>query len=117
MQIDAPILVFTCFEAHLPNAAEPPALLMRATIMPSNTRNIKIPALPETAEIKPSVVILSIAWMGLKFLTDKRPPTKIPTKSEEYTSLVIRASPIAIIGGKSDQSVPTGLVIEPVKLP
>ena len=30
-------------------------------ITPKSTRNIKIPALPETAEIKPSVVMESIA--------------------------------------------------------
>ena len=39
------------------------------------------------------------------------PPVRIPINSEEYTSLVIRASPIAIIGGSSDQSDPIASVI------
>lgn len=34
-----------------------------------------------------------------------------PTNSEEYTSFVISASPIAITGGNSDHSVPLASVI------
>ena len=39
----APTLVLICFDAQRPNAAEPPALFIMATMMPKSTRNIKIP--------------------------------------------------------------------------
>ena len=58
--IEAPILVLMCFAAQLPKAREPPALFKRATMIPSITKNAKIPALPETAEMKPSLTIESI---------------------------------------------------------
>ena len=69
------------FFAHAPNAALPPALFTSATIMPRITRNINIPAVPETAAIKPSFTMLSSALTGEKF-AEKSPPTTIPTKSE-----------------------------------
>ena len=80
--IDAPIFVLICLEAQFPKAWDAPALLNSATITPRSTRKIKIPALPETAEINPSVVMASTVWMGLKFVA-KSPPAKIPINSEE----------------------------------
>ena len=50
--------------------------------MPNTTKNRKIPAVPETAEIKPSVVTESIVCIGLKPVASK-PPAKIPIKSDE----------------------------------
>ena len=49
----APVLVLMFFSAHLPKAALPPALLIKATIAPKTTRKMKIPAVPETASIRP----------------------------------------------------------------
>ena len=40
----------------LKEAAEPPDLLSRETMMPRKTRNRKIPAVPETAEIIASLI-------------------------------------------------------------
>ena len=52
--------------------------------------------------------------MGLNFV-ESNPPTTIPMKSDENTSFVMRASPIATTGGKSDQSVPSALIMLPLK--
>ena len=41
----APTLVLMCLEAHSPNAADPPALFINATIVPRTTKNTKIPTL------------------------------------------------------------------------
>ena len=71
-----------CFAAQVPNAREPPALLIRATMMPSSTKKTKIPAVSLTAEIRPSEVIASIALRKSKFAYIK-PPTTIPIASEE----------------------------------
>lgn len=49
--------------------------------------------------------------MGVEENIQSRPPVTIPKKREEYTSLVIKASPMATTGGSSDQRELTGLVI------
>ena len=106
----APTLDLMFFFAHSPNAALPPALLTRATIAPSTTRKMKIPAVPDTAAIRPSFTTASTVLRTLKFAA-KRPPISIPMNNELYTSFVIRASPIAITGGTSDQNVPAILLV------
>jgi hypothetical protein len=57
-----------CFDAHLPNAAEPPDLFISDTIAPRITRNIRIPMLYESAidVIKPSTNRWSIVPVKLK---------------------------------------------------
>ena len=70
-----------CFCAHLPKAAEPPALLIRATIAPRTTRKIKIPAVPETAPISPSLTRISIVLVNLKS-EPRIEPARIPTNNE-----------------------------------
>lgn len=65
---------------------------------------MKIPALPETASMRPLLIIESMVSSGLN--DDARsPPTTIPMNREELTYLVISASPIAMTGGTSAQNV------------
>ena len=70
MQSAAPTLVLTCVSAHLPNAALPPALLTSDTITPSSIRKIKIPAVPETASIRPTETTLSTVSRTLNFASE-----------------------------------------------
>ena len=41
--ICTPIFVLTCCDAHLPKAAEPPALFISDTMAPRMTRNTRMP--------------------------------------------------------------------------
>ena len=77
----APTRPLTCLAAHLPNAADPPAALTRATIKPRITRNMNMPALPEMAGTKPSFIIVSTVPMGLKPVASSA-PTRMPMNSE-----------------------------------
>jgi hypothetical protein len=82
VQSAAPILDLTCVLAHSPNALLPPALLTRATRIPSSIRKIKIPAVPEAALIKPSLTTVSTVLRKSK--SEARiAPERIPIKSEE----------------------------------
>ena len=78
----APARVLICAFAQRPKAADPPVLLIKATIMPRITRKIKIPALEETAPINHSFIMTSIVFRGLKEVASK-PPTRIPINREE----------------------------------
>ncbi len=80
--IIAPKRDLMCFDAHIPNAAEPPARFISATIMPSTTRKINIPDCPSTAVINPSLTIASIVESPPNEV-DKSPPTTIPINKEE----------------------------------
>ena len=93
-----------CVSAHFPNAALPPALLISETSAPRITRNINMPAVPETADISPSLTILSSAVTGFQ-LAARSPPRTIPINREEYTSFVIRARAMATSGGTNAQNV------------
>ena len=70
-----------------------------------------MPAVPEMALIRPSLTTWSTAWVA-EPLQAKILPTTIPRNKEEYTSFVIRANAIAIIGGTSAQKV--AVVVVPV---
>ena len=78
---DAPTFVLMFFEAQRPKAAEPPAAFTNATMMPSSTKNRKMPALSEIAATKPSLTIISSAPMGEKPFANSA-PTTIPIKRE-----------------------------------
>ena len=82
VQRAAPTFDLTCVSAHLPKAALPPALLTSATIRPSSIRKIKMPAVPETASIKPTETTLSTVSRALNFAA-RTAPDKIPINSEE----------------------------------
>ena len=71
-----------CLAAQLPKALEPPARLTSATKAPKITKNMKIPAVSEIAEIKPLLITVSMVLVKLKLVANK-PPNKIPMKSEE----------------------------------
>ena len=109
--ICAPNLDLICFFAHVPNAFAPPALLMRATIIPRITKKIKIPAFHVSAITakNPSFIIVSNEVIGLNSPMNNAPQT-IPTNNDEYTSLVTNANTIAIIGGTSATNVPKYLL-------
>ena len=62
----APVRDFMWVFAHLPKAAEPPARLISATMMPSITRNINIPDVPATDSISPFLTSASTASTALK---------------------------------------------------
>ena len=102
----APTRVWMFFSAQRPKAALPPARLTSATMMPSRTRKRKMPALSATAVMRPSLTIISIVATGEK-LQAKSAPMTTPMKRDEYASLVISASVMAMIGGTSAQKVPT----------
>ena len=76
-----------------------------ATSIPSSTRNINIPAVPDTASVNPVPIKLSIVLTNEKSDANIAPESS-PTNSEEKTSLVISASPMAIIGGSNAQKEP-----------
>ena len=78
---EAPTLVLMFLAAQRPNAAEPPAAFTRATMMPSSTRNRKMPALSEMAATRPSLTIMSSAPMGEKFCANSA-PTVMPINRE-----------------------------------
>ena len=80
----APTRVFTWVSAQRPKAAEPPALFISATMIPSRIRNRKMPTFQASAtpEIRPSLMMVSSAPMGEKFAAS-RPPTTMPRKREE----------------------------------
>ena len=82
--ICAPNLVLICFFAHVPNAFAPPALLTSATIIPSITKNIKIPAFQLSAidAKNPSLIIVSKDVIGLNSPKNNAPHT-IPTNNDE----------------------------------
>lgn len=73
---------------------------MRATTTPRRTKNMKIPAVPDTAEINPSLVIVEMVPMRPKLLYISAPATT-PINRELYTSFVMSASAMAKTGGKS----------------
>ena len=102
----APTRVWMFFSAQRPNAALPPARLTSATIMPSSTRKRKMPALSAMAAMMPSLTIISSVATGEKLQANSAPITT-PIKRDEYASLVISASVMAMIGGTSAQKVPT----------
>ena len=69
-----------------------------------------MPAVPDTAAISPSCTSASTVPTTLNRLYSSA-PTRMPTNSELYTSLVISASTMATSGGTRDQNVPkNGLV-------
>ena len=75
-----------CFDAHFPNAAEPPALFNRDTRIPSITRNTRIPAFPESesfAIIPPfslnSMVLIPNSRLKFEY---NNPPVIIPASNE-----------------------------------
>ena len=68
--------------AHLPKASEPPALLIKATKLPKNTKNANIPAVPFIASIIPLLITLSTVKTMLKLVT-RSPPQITPIISEE----------------------------------
>ena len=108
------------FSAQRPNAAEPPDLLINATIIPSKTRNKKIPAVSEIAEIRPSLMMVSIVFAKNGLIpeglvgkpTTNMAPIKTPAKSEEYASLVMRAKTMATSGGTKAHGVPKNISID-----
>ena len=65
-----------------------------------------MPALSEMAAMIPSLTIISSVATGAKSQANSAPMTT-PMKRDEYASLVISASVIAMIGGTSAQKVPT----------
>ena len=71
----------TVYASEEPKAAEPPALLIRATTTPRTTRKMKIPAVPETAPISPSLTRISIVLVNLKS-EPRIEPARIPTNNE-----------------------------------
>ena len=93
------------FSAQRPKAAEPPEALIRATMMPSSTRNRKMPALPAMASIMPLLMMVSSVSTGAK-LDWNSAPTRMPINRDEYASLVIRARTMATTGGTRAQKVP-----------
>ena len=104
--ICTPTRDLTWVPAQRPNAAAPPALLTRATSMPSTTRKMKMPALSATAGTMPSPTMVSSVVTGLKPATSRAPMT-MPTKSETYTSLVTSAKTMAMSAGAKAQAVLT----------
>ena len=100
----APTRVRMFFSAQRPKAAEPPEALTRATMMPSSTRNKKMPALPSMADTSPSLTMVSRVATGAKLHWNSA-PTRMPMKREEYASLVIRARTMATMGGTRAQKV------------
>ena len=101
----APVLLLMFFSAQRPKAALAPLALTKATMMPSSTRNRKIPALPEIESISPLLRTVSSVVMGAKSQTNS-PPTITPRNKDRYACLVIRARMIATKGGISAQNVP-----------
>ena len=77
----APTRVLMFFSAQRPKAALPPARLTSATMMPSSTRNRKMPALSPIAAMRPSLTTVSSVATGLKFDTNSA-PSSTPAKSE-----------------------------------
>ena len=105
----APILVLIRLDAHLPNAAEPPALFISATNIPSITRKIRIPIFQLLASLN---TIPPLSLKNMVFIISSRlpllyssAPTIIPVNSDEYTSFVINASAIATTGGSNANTV------------
>ena len=110
----APARDLTVFFAQRPKASEPPVLFIRSTMMPSTTRKTMMAMLPESATVvtiplSPSTSCTSV-FQGWKLLTS-RAPTRQPRNREEYTSLLIRASTMATMGGSRDQKVPANGVV------
>ena len=64
-----------------------------------------------TMPLSPSTSCTSVS-QGRKLLTS-RAPTRQPRNREEYTSLLIRASTMATMGGSRDQKVPANGVAAP----
>ena len=80
----APVRVWTCLTAQRPKAAEPPAALTSATMMPSRTRNMKMPAFQPSAmaPMKPSEIMVSRESTRLKPPTNSE-PTTMPMNRDE----------------------------------
>ena len=104
--ICAPSLVFTCATDQRPNAAEPPARFMSITMAPRITRNTSMPT------FQPSDSCPTMPSTNTCCSTPDRekpaystPPTRMPINSEEYTSLVISTSTMAMRAGSSDHAV------------
>ena len=98
-----------CFDAQRPKAAEPPALFIRATRMPSMTRNTRMPTLllsDSLAIMPPSLWKKRVFRASSRFpLAYSSAPEAMPTSREVYTSLVFRASTMAMTGGSSEKKV------------
>ena len=54
--------VLTCLAAHSPNAADTPAALISATMTPRMTRNTKMPAEPDSALMRPTLMTSTSAY-------------------------------------------------------
>ena len=104
----APTRDLTAFLAQRPNAAEPPALFIRSTMMPRTTRKIRM-------EMSMALIMPTPSPAPMKFTTvcqgsksaSSRAPTRQPRNREEYTSLLIRARAMATTGGNRAQPVVT----------
>ena len=96
-------------EAQRPKAAEPPALFIRATRMPSITRKIRMPTLllsDNLATMPPSSLKNRVLMASSRLpLAYSSAPDAMPTSREVYTSLVFSASTMAITGGSSEKMV------------
>ena len=96
----APRRVVTALEAQRPKAAEPPALFIRSTMMPSITRKIRMEMSMALIMPTPSPAPTKFTTIcqGWKFASS-RAPARQPRNREEYTSLLIRARAMATTGG------------------
>ena len=116
----APARVLTAFFAQRPNASEPPVLFIRSTMMPRTTRNTMMAMLPASETVVTIPLSPSTSWttvsQGWKLLTSSA-PTRQPRNREEYTSLEIRASTMATMGGSRDQKVPAKGVVASIISP
>ena len=104
----APQRVFTALVAQRPKAAEPPALFIRSTMMPSITRKIRMEMSMALIMPTPSPAPTKFTTIcqGWKFASS-RAPARQPRNREEYTSLLIRARAMATTGGNRAQPVAT----------
>ena len=80
-------------------------MFISATIVPRITRNIKIPTWSPSDNTLTNPPLKACITTVSGFVPYKIAPTKIPIKSELYTSFVINANAIATTGGKSAQAV------------
>ena len=105
----APARLWMWVEAQRPKAAEPPALFISATRMPSMTRKARMPTLPESDSL---VIMTPSSLKNRVFSASSRlplayssAPEAMPTNSEVYTSLVFSASTMAMTGGSREKKV------------
>ena len=96
----APARLLMRLEAHVPKAAEPPARFISCTIVPRMTRKTSMPTfhLSASTVMMPFGNVCSRVATGLKSALS-RAPVSMPRNSELYTSLVISASEMAMMGG------------------